>query len=130
MPIHYAIDPARAWITVEFRGALSSAEILGHFHTLRQDPAFDPSHRVLYDFRAVEALPSGQEVRALVVERRSLLGQERGKMAILAADDVQFGVGRMVETFSRLQGLPVRAFRCPMQAELWLETTAHPEDVA
>ena len=85
------------------------------------------TRNVLWDLsQAVLNDLSAEDVHQITnVPRKSLDLREGGKTAIVAPGDLAYGLSRMYQTSSRLEGLPfqLQIFRDADTARAWLEDT-------
>jgi hypothetical protein len=132
VPLTYRIDPERRLVVTQGRGILKDQEVFGYQQEVwsRSDVAgFDE----LVDMTAVTQilLPSLDRVRDLAELAAEMgRGAPRSKMAIVAPDDLAFGLGRMFEAFreSAAPGIkPVGVFRTVPEALEWLGVEGGPE---
>jgi hypothetical protein len=126
MPITYHIDSARNLVVTHAVGVLTDEDVLRHKHRLAADPDFTAGMCELSDVRGVTDLritPEG--VRAMVstdVSHASRL--QAHKLAIVAAEDVVFGMARMYEVLAERHGPSVGVFRDVLEAARWLGVQA------
>ena len=75
-------------------------------------------HRVVFDIRRSNETRSPDEVRAIadIVKSRIAVG----RMAVVASDDLYFGLGRMFQAFTASDGLEVGVFRDYDEAIQWM----------
>jgi len=102
MPITYRIDPQSHLVMTVATGVLTDAELLDHKRRLAADPAFEPGMGQLSDIRGVEQLEvTPQGVRQFVAHDRVHAGQLEGhRLAIVAPQDLVFGMARMYQTLT------------------------------
>jgi hypothetical protein len=122
VPLTYRIDPERRLVVTQGRGILKDHEVFGYQQEVwsRSDVAgFDE----LVDMTAVTQilLPSLDRVRDLAELAAEMgRGAPRSKMAIVAPDDLAFGLGRMFEAFREsaapASNLSASSARCPKRS--------------
>lgn len=106
-------------------GALTDDDLFEHQRTLRADEAFDPGYHQLWDLRGVtEMRVSASTVRTLAEARSFRPGVRR---AIVAGDDVGYGLSRMFQTLHEQSEEDVRIFRELTEARRWLDLDPDPE---
>lgn len=93
------------------------AKVIQLFEGWVTSTSFEPPARVLVDVRAAAFDPSGSEVRSAAL-KLGYLGE--GKLALVVANDLQFGLGRMLGILSQNTGIEVRPFRRESDAHLWV----------
>ena len=80
------------------------------------------SYSVLVDARQASTSLLPVEAHTLVAKIGNIgNGKERGPIAVVAADDVTFGMVRMFAGLAQPMGMRVAAFRQMIEAEQWLE---------
>ena len=125
MPLTYRIDPERRLVITRGSGTLKDAEVFGYQREVWSRPevaGFDE----LIDMSAVTTilLPSVERVRDLAeLSAEMSRGAPRSRLAIVAPDDLAFGLGRMFDAHreNAAPGLkPVGVFRTMPKALAWL----------
>lgn len=118
MPSAYRIDPdlqivwSRAW------GVLGEDESAEHYRLLAADPAFQPSFKQMCDLRSVDRMDiSTAAIRALA---RTSVFDPGSRRAFLAPSDAHYGLSRMLQAFSELEGSVIGVFRTAAEAAAWL----------
>lgn len=119
MPISYRIDTARSLVVSVAAGVVTDDELLDHQQRLRDDPAFQPWFRQLFDFRqGTTNLVTGRGVRQLAVAPAFGKGSKR---ALLVDQDAAFGLARMFQTLREdQQEEEISIFRDEAAALAWL----------
>ncbi len=83
-----------------------------------------PTKHLLWDMSQAKVGEVASGALKDFVHRSAKLGVQRkgGRTAIIAPQDIQFGLGRMAEVFAEISSAPfkVRAFRARQQALEWL----------
>jgi hypothetical protein len=123
MPIHSRIDEAHRRLYTRAEGLVTFAEMRAH---VRMDLSPDAAtYGELIDCSGATTDVSGDEIRQLARERQRVDAQQRrpGPVAIVATDNVFFGMLRMYDTLTdRVR--PIRVFRDSREAEQWLDKLA------
>jgi len=121
MAITYDRDDRRRRILVMITVAATIDDLLALIDRQADEQTW--AYSMLYDFRASTFAPTMQEIDRLLdrVQRASRRHGARGPVALVTADLISFGVGRMYSTRSELAGLRVRVFENMTDAERWLE---------
>ncbi len=126
MPLAYRIDVARGVVFTYGSGVLTDEDVLGFKNRLAKDPDFRPDMVELSDIRDVVELrvtPAGI-ARMLDADRRE--ERTRGaRLAILASDDLAYGMARMYAQRATIQEEDPRVgiFRNEAEARAWLGLT-------
>ncbi|MBI3568717.1 MAG: hypothetical protein HY084_11020 [Gemmatimonadetes bacterium] len=121
MPVHYAIDASKRLMVVTAEGTTTAAELFANQDDIRNDPALSPDHSALVDFTgAVEFLVTGDDLRLLV--QRAPYSPEV-PIALVAHDDLRFGLARMLHTFGESRSARVKLFREHAAALAWIDET-------
>lgn len=104
MPIEYQIDHTRRLVTAQGRNVLSDQDVFNYQQAVWSRPDL-AGYDELMDMRAVEriALPSGDRVRQLAALSASMDVPRASKFAIVASQDLAFGLGRMYQIHRSLQ---------------------------
>jgi hypothetical protein len=104
MPIEYSIDHARRLVIARGRGTFTDADAFGYQHDVGSRPDV-AGYDELIDMTAVEhiALPSIGRIRQLAeLGARMDSGSAPSKFAIVAPDNIAFGLGKMYKAFRSL----------------------------
>jgi len=118
------LDQSRSFTRVTAEGQLSGQALEETISALMENGNTAPPVDMLWDLRAARLGDiNGTALRRLAALVASRSRRCRGcKAAILVADDVGFGIGRMWELLTE-DDLPIqsRVFRSVAEAEAWLE---------
>ena len=118
MPASYEIDAEQKLVLSRIWGAPTEDEILDHGKRLRADPHFRPDFRQLLDMSELtEIRISTERVRQASRDQFFSPGVRR---ALVARDDVAFGMARMYAMASESQGQTIEVFRELGAAKAWL----------
>jgi hypothetical protein len=125
MPIEYRIDHDRRIVFATGRGTMTDADVFGYQQAVWSQAAVAGYHELM-DMTHVESIaePSAERVRDLA----SLAAEMdpagiASKFAIVAPQDVAFGLGRMFETYRESNprsNKEVAVFRSMPAALKWL----------
>jgi hypothetical protein len=126
MPVTHRVLPKLDLVHSVWSGVVTMEEARGHNEALLADPDFHPAMKQLSDARSVESEVSGLGVRGLA--RHSAFGP-LSRRAIVAPDDVIFGISRMYQAQATDAG-EIRVFRRLDEALEWLEVDAEELGVA
>ncbi len=118
MPVSYRIDRSLGLIFTTPQGVFTGQDMLTHVQRLSEDPDFDPSYNQLVDLRAITDFAiSAAELRMITVYR---LYNEKSRRAIVADEDITFGMARMYEVFREDAPEEIKLFRDMADARRWL----------
>lgn len=119
--IDVSIDREKDLTVFTVTGALTADEII---ECALEYYEKQPTKLVLWDasFGSVHNITSGEFRRIARAMKRLTSMRAGGKTAFVGEYDVDFGMGRMYETYSEIEQLPVvyRTFRSRDEAERWL----------
>ncbi|MEQ8697210.1 MAG: hypothetical protein RLT05_11695 [Bauldia litoralis] len=97
---------------ISYRDSVSASEIGSVFDALLDLARAHPGLAAIADFRGCQLTFSTEELRALASQSQdAALAAGPAKWAILAADDLTFGLGRMYSAFASNQPVETRTFR-------------------
>ncbi len=123
MPITYQLKPDERVVILVHVGAVSDAEFLSFYRALYNNKIFDNSFNLLVDLRKTE---SSVRSSTALNELASFMGRQyenttvRPKVAVVAPEDISFGLARMYETFSGDVPWEFVVFRAADAALAWL----------
>lgn len=122
MPITYHIDCQHKLVRTHAVGVLTDEDILGHKRKLAEDPQFTAGMRELSDVRGVTDLQiTSAGVRAMVNADASQASRLHDyRLAIVAGQEVVFGMARMYELLAEPHVPNVGVFRDYLDAARWL----------
>lgn len=123
MPITYAVHSHERIVVVTLTGTLQLRECRDALNRALADPRYRPDSAILLDARAVERLPSIDDIRGLVSLARELSARAVEPFAVVVATDLQYVAGRLFATLaSATINLETRVFRTMDAAMSWLRT--------
>lgn len=127
MPIDYKIDTKLRRVVATAYGTLTDADVFDYQRVVwsRADVAgFDE----IVDMRAVKMVelprPGGERLRELAATSASMDAASSSRFAIVAPDDLAFGLGRMYAAYRGVEERStkeVRVFRTMEDAIAWLD---------
>jgi hypothetical protein len=120
MPFEWTIDTERRLVTLTGRGRGDFDEATETMRGLARDRFYDPEYAVLADVRELEYNPSLEETRRFV-ELMDELGILKGRLGIVVATGLQFGIGRQLSAFGESQGRRIEVFTGVKNALRWLD---------
>lgn len=123
MPVTVTMDDARRRVVVRCTGVVTYADIERHVQI--EKPHAEVTHTGLVDLRGCGTSMSVDEVRSLAYRIHTRWSHRiRGPAAIVADDDVTYGMARLFATLSEVTGdgagPPIEVFRDIHDAEQWL----------
>lgn len=123
MPITYQLKPDERVVILVHVGAVSDAEFLSFYKALYENNIFDNSFNLLVDLRQTESsVRSSTALNELAnfIGRQYLNATVRPKVAVVAPEDISFGLARMYEIFSGDVPWEFVVFRAADAALAWL----------
>jgi hypothetical protein len=118
LPAEHEIDVARGVVLTKQWGELSDGDLRGLYDRIRSDPAFDPTFRQLCDLRAVTRITTSVETLRALAQTR--IFQPGARRAFVVGREVDFGLARLFQAYSEVEGGTVEVFRNMLDAETWL----------
>lgn len=124
VPIPYEVCADERIVIAALVGTLTVDDYAEAARQAIADPRLRPGFGLLIDGRALNPLPSIEELRALVQVARELQLHGVEPFALVAATDLQFLVGRLFATMAAASiGLKSRVFRSIEVAREWLRAS-------
>ena len=121
MPVPYLIDQASRIIRTRCVGNVTFDEVMNHFRILADDPACLNYLNVLLDLTEMTSLPESKQLRSVSDQIGSVReAVQFGACAIVAPNDVLFGLTRMFSVFAENRFRVIQVFRKLDEAEVWL----------
>jgi hypothetical protein len=119
MPISTETDDARGWVMTRTVGDVTLPELQAHLDEEERLRALGRPE--LIDAIGATTDVTSAQVRTLVHNANAILhGGAVGPTAIVADDDVAFGMARMYQLLAELDGISVGVFRNRADAKCWL----------
>ncbi len=123
MPMSYRIDKTQNVVFMEGNGTLTDEDMVDCIRRLREDADLEANMMTLSDMRPVERLAITTSGIETMIGLMKATGASRGeaKAAIVAAEDVQFGMARMFQSKAEDTVNPqVQVFRDIAAARIWI----------
>jgi hypothetical protein len=119
MPATYKIDQENRLVLSTAWGTFSFSDALAHKEKLLSDPDFEPTYSQISDFTQVtEVALSNDEIRSFA---EFTVFSPQSRRAIIAPEDVKFGMARMFATLRELRGEKgIGVFRTLEEALDWV----------
>jgi hypothetical protein len=118
VPAEHDVDVSRRLVRTREWGELSDDDLRSMYDRIRKDPAFDPSYRQLSDLRAVTKMTTSVETLRFLAQSR--IFQPGTRRAFVVGREVDFGLARLFQAYSEVEGQTVEVFRNLAEAEVWL----------
>jgi len=106
-------------LIIAMGGEHTSEEFIAVLEKALKDPACPERVSLLIDGCKASFNPSPNELRELV-DRMAEYGDKVGRRALVAGDDLLFGLGRMAGVFEDLHGKEMQVFKDVEKAQAWL----------
>ena len=122
MPMTYTIDPAQHLVLAVGTGVLTDDDVMAHRQAMTSDPRFTPQMREISDIRKVTAFqvtPAGVRIMVASDVKMTANGGMH-KLAIVADENVAYGMSRMYQTLGEPNIRVVGVFRSYEEATAWL----------
>lgn len=119
MAVSYRIDEDLVEIVVV--GEVTVDDVIGQIHASVQDPDLRPPTHLLLNVTESELLPHKEDVPRLAAALAAVQHQMGGRIAVLVAHPVRFGLARQISAFLRGDGVQLMPFLEREQACLWLQ---------
>ena len=125
MPLITTIDEESGLATHTITGELSLEDVMQGMVTLFTSPKFRPDMAILVDISDGSAKTLSQEDIDEFVNLTRAMGDKRGsgRSAILAAKDLDYGIGRIIQALLDDTTRALRVFRDRQAAIDWLLQT-------
>lgn len=121
MPIEHRVDPEAGILHVRRWGPVSTQDEDRACREREADPLVVPGIPVLVDTTGVEPADSPETVRYIAdCVTRLAADLQCGPVAIVVADDVQYGMARMYMALTELVHPDTRVFRSTEEAMEWI----------
>ncbi len=121
MPVTYTIDRELNTVHTVCSGNVTYEEIAAHFAQLTADPELPDRIDILLDVSQTTSLPESQQIMSVSIEIENLSTVTKLQAcAMVAQDDVLFGMVRMLEAFAEKLFSSMNVFRTLDEAQAWL----------
>jgi hypothetical protein len=125
MEFVYRVDPATGQGEVDIRGEVVVEDLLKLMQAAWSDPAYASVERSLWNFEHAWTAMRMEDLMQLAPWiSANKAGRGAKTIAIVAPDDVVFGVGRMFNALQPGMGWTISVFRDRSAALAWLEDKA------
>ena len=119
MPVSNRIDQSEKVIYTTFEGEITDQQIVQHAARMLRDPEIDSSFVELIHSKtsSVKGFTSSG-ARAIADVLKDSSGP--GKIGVVASEDVEFGLARMIELLADESPIEIQVFRDQADARSWL----------
>jgi hypothetical protein len=125
MPASYSIISSEHYVHVAISGNISFQEIISLLEEITEHASFDPKFHFLFDVRTITQYLSYAETLSLFeYYKNNLFRKIQGKIAVVIAQRVQFGITRIAATIFSRKGIDVNSFYSIEEAVRWFGTPA------
>ncbi len=123
MPIRFDINPDKSLVVVVHEGVVLDDEFLSTYQALFGHDRFDYSYNILVDLRQADS--STRSTNALKGFAGFIRNQyanitAQPQVAVVATENISFGLARMYEAFSDSVPWDFKVFRDVSEALVWL----------
>ena len=128
MPINYHIKPNDNIVVIVHVGAVPDDEFLAFYKTFYRDRVVDDSFNLVVDLRRAESYERTSVALKGVVNIMQgyyLNSTKRPKIAVVAPDDLSFGLARMFEAFSTPVPFEFKVFKTADTGLDWLDAPSN-----
>ena len=123
MPITYQVRREHHLILLVHIGTIPDDEFLAFYKSLYENDRIDPLMNLLVDLRQADSTPRSPDVLrqfAQFIQAKLKEVPEQPKVAVVAPEDLSFGLARMYEIFSYSVPWDFEVFRTMDDALAWL----------
>ena len=123
MPIKYQLKPDERLVILVHVGAVPDDEFLSFYKSLYEDTRFDKSFNMLIDLRHTESsVRSSATLNEIAdfIRKQCVSTTARLKVAVVAPEDISYGLARMYELLSSDVPWEFSVFRDADAALAWL----------
>ena len=118
MPIHLYYDKKKEILNCSIDQSFSFEELESTLYTITHSAEYLPDVKTLWNIERFDL----KEINEDFMNRLKFPQRRNAKLAIIIPSDLGFGLSRMYEAFSEIQGMPqsIHVFRNHADAEKWL----------
>lgn len=120
MPITTRIEADTGIVRYVITGEIKVQEVLSAVGSIYRDPAYPSPLRALCELAGAKPMLDADDVRSVVGFTGYHRPADAGRLAIVAPEDLSFGLSRMYEILSSEQGVETKVFRDVEAARRWL----------
>jgi hypothetical protein len=123
MEFNIDVDPETGWGRVTITGELALEDFLRLMEAAWTDPAYGKAPVAIWNFHGIQ---TSMRLDSLMELTDWISAQKRGRgataIAMVASEDLAFGIGRMFQAVQHKLGLDLGVFRNEHDAARWLKT--------
>ena len=121
MPLVYDIEESTGFVVINAIKRIGTDEYIETWKTAVADDRAPRCPRILVDLTGVEIHRTGHEVRAAAAgSKRFFESIAGGRLALVATQQVSFGIARMYDALVQAEGFELQIFRDVDTARAWL----------
>jgi hypothetical protein len=123
MPITTHFRQTEKLVIFIHSGIVPDEEFLSFYRTYYEDPRTDKTNNILVDLRQTESIARSSEALitfADTARAHTPMISPRPRIAVIAPEDLSFGMARVYEAFSDLVPVDFNVFRAADAALAWL----------
>lgn len=120
MPVTARVDPDTGIVHYSATGDMTRDDVISIITQVYSDPAFRSPWHSIWDLSGARPLFTADELREVAAYVRAHRPVDSGRIAVVATEDLAFGMGRMYEVFASDLKVETRVFRDPDMARQWL----------
>jgi len=120
MPITAHVDPDTGIAHYSATGDVTRDDVLSIIAQVYSDPAFRSPWLSMWDLTGGRPLFTADELREVAAYVRAHRPVDAGRIAIVATEDLAFGMSRMYEVFASDLQVETKVFRDSEPARQWL----------
>ncbi len=122
MPVTYRYDEFTNRLMTRCEGAVTKTEVIEHFRQLGRDSRLRPNCDVLLDLTFQMGLPTAEQMNEIAAYLEDMQYLVRfGRCALIAPEDLSYGLGRMFQGFAWPMFTGIQIFRNTVDAIGWLD---------
>jgi hypothetical protein len=120
MPVTVNLDPDTGIAHYSATGDVTRENVISVIGQVYVDPTFRAPWHSIWDLSGAKPVFTAAELREVVAYVRDHRPEDAGKVAIVATEDLAFGMSRMYEIFSSDLNVETQVFRDLEPARQWL----------
>ena len=120
MPTTAHVDPHTGIAHYSATGDMTRDEVISIITQVYGDPAFRSPWHSMWDLSGARPMFTADELREVAAYVRAHRPVDAGRIAIVATEDLAFGMSRMYEVFASDLKVETRVFRDSELARQWL----------
>lgn len=132
MTVDYRINEDQKLVYVCISGDVTLHEMLDHLDALSADPGYTAPMKKIIDFRYCRSYPLTGTDQEIVARKKTSLSRvfDREKCAILAPNDLEYGMSRVHQALTIDSGIDTMVFRNLEETLDWLKIEKNDFDMS